>query len=56
MLPLYRRGSKCKATAGIAACVIALASSGVPTLVHAGDQDLIETGSGPRRRSNTLSF
>jgi phospholipase C len=38
MLRLYRRGSKRnRATTRIAASVIALTSSGIPTLVHAGD-------------------
>jgi phospholipase C len=38
MLSLHLRGSKrTLATAGIAACVITLTSSGIPTLVHAGE-------------------
>ncbi len=38
MLRLYWRGSKRnRATTRIAASVIALTSSGIPTLVHAGD-------------------
>jgi phospholipase C len=37
MLPLYRPGSKRhRATAGVAACVIELTSTGIPTLAHAG--------------------
>jgi phospholipase C len=40
MLSRHLRGSKrTLARAGIAACVIALTSSGIPTLVHAGEPD-----------------
>ncbi|MGI8570737.1 MAG: hypothetical protein ACR2KT_17675 [Methylocella sp.] len=38
MLTLHRRGSKRhRATAGTGACVIALTSTGIPTLAHAGE-------------------
>jgi hypothetical protein len=40
MLPVHLRGSKrTRVIAGIAACVIAVTSSGIPTPVHAGEPD-----------------